>query len=544
MKRLVILLFIFILAAVIRLWQLVDYPSGFHIDEVTLGYNSFLILNTGRDENGNFLPLYSQSFGLDRALGNFLLIAGSIKLLGLNELAVRLPFAIFGLLTIIVFYKLSLELFDNKKFTLISTFLITISPWHIDLVRASSEASVSLFLILLSQLILLKAIKKNKNFIYYFLSYFVLFISIFFYHSALGFIALSILAINIMYLLTLKNAQVKRRITLTTFILFIALITFFIIGKGGAARLNQVGFYQDPGVKNEQNKMFFEEGPDNTVQARLFHNKIIIYTRAFIKNYSEYFSPEFLLLNAGLPPRYTPPSMGLIYIIEFAFLFFGTFKILSSKMTNFHSILILLFLSPVVAALTYEYTPNVQRAFFMLAYLVIIIAYGFYSFMVTQKRMLITVSVVILVSLNMIYYLHQYFIHLPVHNPFSRNDGAKELVSQINELKNNYSKIIITTDPESPYHFFLFYSALDSHKYQRLYASNRNPGTGWMYEGNIFFSSHECPSKSDADSDKNTLLVDGSTCGFGKEEMIKYRLKKEILRKDKSVAYRLLEPKE
>src|SRR3989344_8568693 len=109
MKRLVILLFIFILAAVIRLWQLVDYPSGFHIDEATLGYNSFLILNTGRDENGKFLPLYSQSFGLDRAIGNFLLVAGSIRIIGLNELAVTLPFALFGILTIFILYLLVIE---------------------------------------------------------------------------------------------------------------------------------------------------------------------------------------------------------------------------------------------------------------------------------------------------------------------------------------------------------------------------------------------------------------------------------------------------
>src|SRR3989338_6888501 len=105
-----LIVLIFILGIILRFFRLTSYPSGFHIDEATLGYNSYSILLTGRDENNSFLPLYSQSFGLDRALGNFLVTAASIATFGLNEFAIRAPFAFFGILTIPLFYLFAKEI--------------------------------------------------------------------------------------------------------------------------------------------------------------------------------------------------------------------------------------------------------------------------------------------------------------------------------------------------------------------------------------------------------------------------------------------------
>ena len=53
---------IVVLAGFLRVHRLGDLPPGFFCDEAGLGYNAYSILETGRDENGVFLPLFVWSF--------------------------------------------------------------------------------------------------------------------------------------------------------------------------------------------------------------------------------------------------------------------------------------------------------------------------------------------------------------------------------------------------------------------------------------------------------------------------------------------------
>ena len=65
-------------------------------DEAALGYNAYSILETGRDEYGQILPIIFKSFG-DYKPGFYVyLTLPFIKVFGLNELSVRLPSIILG----------------------------------------------------------------------------------------------------------------------------------------------------------------------------------------------------------------------------------------------------------------------------------------------------------------------------------------------------------------------------------------------------------------------------------------------------------------
>ena len=63
MKIKITLTLIMILAAVLRLWDLTDYPSGFNADEAAIGYNAYSLLLTGKDEYRQGWPTTFQSFG-------------------------------------------------------------------------------------------------------------------------------------------------------------------------------------------------------------------------------------------------------------------------------------------------------------------------------------------------------------------------------------------------------------------------------------------------------------------------------------------------
>jgi len=61
--HLVILIFVFILAFLLRFYNLDKIPNGLYQDETAIGYNAYSILETGKDEYGKSLPLYFKSFG-------------------------------------------------------------------------------------------------------------------------------------------------------------------------------------------------------------------------------------------------------------------------------------------------------------------------------------------------------------------------------------------------------------------------------------------------------------------------------------------------
>ena len=106
------------LSFILRFYELDQIPSGFHSDEAAFGYNAYSLIQTGKDEYGQFLPLILKSFGdYKGAIYAYLTIPG-VFLFGLTEFAVRLPTAIFGVFFVTLSYLLALQLTRNKKISL------------------------------------------------------------------------------------------------------------------------------------------------------------------------------------------------------------------------------------------------------------------------------------------------------------------------------------------------------------------------------------------------------------------------------------------
>lgn len=529
------ILVILLYAAVLRLFLLTQYPSGFHIDEVTLGYNAYSLLHTGRDETGRLWPLYSTSFGLDRALGNFLLVAGSITLFGLNEFAVRFPFALAGICSVYLVYLLAWEVGRSKTYAYLAAFFLAISPWHLNIVRASSEASVSLMLILFGQWLLLR---QKPHVLTGMVAAVSFLLSVFFYHGAVGFLLIATPVTALLFWLHSSSVRGKFHIAVLYGGFFLALVIFLFYGGGGTNRFAQVGFTNDPAVSNEQTKMFYEEGTNKTRTARLFHNKVITYARALIRNYFTYYSADYLLLDGGKPPRYSPPAMGLVYPYVLPLALLGMYYIWRYRGLPGKLIIALFFLSPVISAVTYEYTPNVQRAFFMVAYLEMLAAYGAYSLWQKVRYRNLFPAFLVFMPVCLVYYFHQYYHHFPVHEPLFRNDGAKELVMFLKTYSSPYDYAVITTDPEPPYHYLLFFSAFDPQKFQQEYVGKKDKPGGWLFENRFFFSTERCPTIRNGMTEVGEYIyIDNGECPYNKDELI---LIKEILRKDGSVLYRIV----
>lgn len=492
------LFWIFILALFLRIYKLGSFPVGFHVDEAKVGWNALSILKTGRDDKGNLFSLYYNSFGDFRPTGIFYATIPSILLFGRNEFAVRFPAALLGALTIFPLYFLVLEINKdkNKKIALVAAILLSLSPWHIEVSRGTSEVVISMFIALWGIYYFLKGIesKNKKDFV---LSVLLIVLSYFFYHS-IRVLAPLFLFVIIFY----KKAFYKKAILSLFVISFITLL--LLLNKEARGRFSQVSIFNDLDVQYELSRMPFEEGPGKVFIARMFHNKPLVYARRFVNEYTKYFSSNFFLESTTpKPARYQTVGIGLLTYVELALFIFGLIGIAQRKFSPLP--LLLLLLAPFAAALTTEDSPNLHRALLMLPMFAIIESYGFISLW-RFKKIIIT-----LLTLNFIFFAHMYLVHNRVHLPLYRNVGAKELAVYLSKVQGNYDKIILTNIPDDPYPWIAFFTGKDPKIFNKD-AKTRDTGT-WKTE-NYLFTGIRCPSRDafTVPDVKRLLVVDAEGC--------------------------------
>lgn len=543
LKTWLILAIILLFAAFIRLYDLGSVPLGFHIDEASLGYNAYSLSLTGKDENNNSLPLYIDMFGDNRPSGYHYLTVLPIKFLGLNEFATRLLGALFGIFMILPIYFLSQLLFKNKKVSLLAAFLVALAPWSIVLSRASSETIVSLFWIISGFALIIAGLEKRSP-IYFFAGAISLSLSFFFYHTPRVFVPLLFLCFIIFLFPVWSKFSKNVKVSLVVSFIIVSLISFALVFliKGGTGRFSQVNIFNSPGTQLILEEQIREDG--NSVSqftTRYMHNKITNYSLAFASNYLEYFSGQFLFIQGGLPNWYNVPGMGLLYLVELPFIIAGIFYLLFSK-DIFHKLpLVWLLISPVVAAITIDDIPNLQRAIVMFPIFGLIAAFGIVK--ITEKysgkfsKVIIAVLAVFLLY-NVSYFLHQYFIQSQVHRNWYRYEGFDKLIKIVRDNYSSSDEIIISKSFGGIYPLVLFYMQYDPAQYQKEGSPKDKPGKGF---GKFYFANSECPSYNLDPSipiAKNTIIIDNGNCKDYKGlNLLKHT---NLYRKDGTRAFRII----
>src|SRR4030043_140946 len=235
---------VFLLALILRLVHLDKNPT-FISDEASIGYNAYSILKTGKDEWGKVLPLSFKSFGEYKLPAQIYFSIPAIAIFGLNDFGVRITPVIYGTLTVMFLYFLAKKLFKNRWIGLISAFLLAISPWHIQLTRASFESSFSVFWIVLGLWFFVKGFEKPR---WWVLSIIPFIISIYTYNSARIFTPLLLPVIFIIYKKQILERKKEFLISLLLFIaLLIPLLPFVLSGEANA-RYKLVSITDDPGL--------------------------------------------------------------------------------------------------------------------------------------------------------------------------------------------------------------------------------------------------------------------------------------------------------
>lgn len=144
---------------------------------------------------------------------------------GSSEFALRLPTAIFGILSVFAFFKLSSLIFDNKT-SLIGTLLLAVNPEHFFPSFALKQYTLALLLALTSLYLLLMALRKPRTMLW--IAFGICNVVLLYTHKSAIFVVLTeIVYIAIVY----RKYKYSWQIFSSIGVIFLILIALFFLQK-------------------------------------------------------------------------------------------------------------------------------------------------------------------------------------------------------------------------------------------------------------------------------------------------------------------------
>lgn len=528
------LIIITCIAALLRLWSLGSVPPSPDWDEAALGYNALSILNTGRDEYGEWFPLILRSFDdYKPALYTYFIIP-LIPLLGLNIVVVRLPSALFGILAVFSSFFLVRELFffyrqDKKNqnsiniLALSTAFFLAISPWNIQFSRIAFESNVAVTINILAVLFFLKGLRKN---IYLLLSAFLFTANLYMYQSEKVFIPLLIFVIcGVFYKEILKINKKYIFLTVAVAIVVVAPLVFYTIShKEVFARAQGVSIFADKTQLLQKNTLrLLKDREQNDFVGMLLDNRRVLYLQTIIAGYIAHYDLNWLFVTGDID-RHHAPSMGLLYLFELPLLLIGIYMIIFGKFERKTKLLICLWvlIAPIPASVT-NGVPHAIRVMNVIPMLDLFIGLGFitlvtcisnvkYTIVKMPVKYIFFIVCILFALFNFLYYLNQYFVQQPYYYSQAWQYGYKQAVETVKKIENKYSKIVVSNQGhlDQSYMFFLFYLQYPP----ALYQKDSQNASGGFRENHAFGKYEFRPITWDTENKDGSVLFIGRPSDF------------------------------
>ncbi|MBE0681856.1 MAG: glycosyltransferase family 39 protein [Anaerolineales bacterium] len=163
-KTVALFIIILTLGIFARVWEFGSLPAGLNPDEASIGVEAYYIYKFGMDRSGMSYPVHLISWGSGQnALYAYLLIP-FVALRGINEVSVRLPMLLSGILSLPLVFMIGDRLF-GRKYAFLAMFFLAISPWHIVNNRWAVESNIMPFFFLAGFTALVMSGPKNGWFI-------------------------------------------------------------------------------------------------------------------------------------------------------------------------------------------------------------------------------------------------------------------------------------------------------------------------------------------------------------------------------------------
>lgn len=481
--HLLLLGFIVLLAFILRFYKVTEIPPSLNWDEVSIGYNAYSILKTGRDEWGVFLPVHFKAYGEYKLPVQIYASIPGIAIFGLNELGVRITPVIYGTLTVLLLFFLARALFKNNFRSdgsqaslvgLLSAFLLAVSPWHIQLTRASFESSFAVFWIVLGIWFIVKDFIDRKWFV---LSMIPFAISIYTYNSARPFVPIFLIAILLIYRKTLFKFRKELILSGVIFAALILPLLPSLASSERTARYKLVSITDDPGLIPRINE---NRGKSTLPQPlpRLIHNKVTYVSFYVTQNYLAHFNPNFLFISGAPHRQHHVQGVGELYWIQAPFLLLGLYFLFKKKQQFRWLLVSWILIGYIPVSITNDSIPNALRTLIVTPFYQLLTAFGVYeaylwlknkhSFSTNRKFIwqgAVLTVVILFFMVNFMIYLNNYFNLYAKLYSRDWQYGYQQVVDYIKQHQSEYDEIVFTRAYGEPHMFTLFFLNYDPAKY-------------------------------------------------------------------------------
>ena len=531
------LLLIFIFAFIVRVLFLSEIPNGFHRDEVISGYVGRYILENGVDIYGNSWPLFFVDKYGDYPPSLPMYLSGlGTYFFGMTVFATRVPVALVGSVFIFPMYLLAITIFRKREIGILAAIGAAIVPWHIVLSRATAEGIVALTVASIGLWLLLVSLREGKK-LYFLAGTALLLLTYLLYPSFRLLVPLILLPVPLFF----NRTKLPVLYSIGALLLACVLTGFIASTDWGRGRYEQTsifGPHRHPPLQEKIDHFIKDEGPDNVLQARIFHNKPLMYAREVLANYATYTSPSYLFLSGGYPYRYHIPDQGLLYMIFAVFLAAALYALYGAREKQFILyVWYLLLIAPLPAALTFDDAPNVHRSIFMVIPVLLLAAFGAYALSTFTKkkkiRIMLAVTMAGFLLLEVTYFFHQYVTHTIRYENRARASGNVRTMQAVVQRAGEYDRVLMPVHDAFPI-YYLYFSA----NYDPSIAGKFGTFLRFDEVGNVRFVDSECPELPQ-EADRRVLIVESSECKLRPD----LQLVTEIRRSDTSPLYRLVEHK-
>lgn len=445
-KRWIIVL-ILVLALVLRFSDISQIPPSPSLDEVSIGYNAYSILFTGKDEYGSAFPVLLRAYDDYRPALYVYVVVPFIWLFGLTAIAVRFPSVMLGVvlvyLTYIIGRIVGRKYFGDDGVGRYAAFFVAISPWHVYLSRLGHEANLGLTLLVLGIYFLLRTVMEGDRRA-------IIWGGIVFGLSLHGYqsqkIVTPLLVITGIVLFWNEIWKVKRQA-------FIGGIMAFVIAVPAViATLSPHGMTRLAGTSAISGKTKLEAAT------------------VVMANYVSHFSPVWLFAGSNREAHKTP-GIGLLYLWEAPLLILGMWSLWRSRIPKKLKMFLLIWLlsSPLPASITTQ-APHAMRSYTFIPILQFVSAMGLWILLKTiHDRMRLYIGIVggFIVAFTLGSFWISYTERFPTEQSDSFQYAMKGAVDYALAEESNYNRVEFSHQGAlyQSYMFYLFYSRLDPKKY-------------------------------------------------------------------------------
>jgi 4-amino-4-deoxy-L-arabinose transferase-like glycosyltransferase len=450
---------IVVLAGVLRVQRLGDLPPGFFCDEAGLGYNAYSILETGKDENGVFLPLFVWSF--DTSYKNPIFIYSAVApvaVFGPSEFAVRLTSAVYGTATVLMIFFLGRALM-GPWVGLLAAALLAVCPWHLHFSRIAFELIAFPFFFVAGVTCLVSYTRGRRLLP---LAAVLLGVCLYTYAIAKLFVPLFLAGFVVFFFGTLRR---RRRESLLALALLAAtampVVLFDLTHTGRAGQYFSENTILEPGQPVQE------------------------VARRFFDNYKEFLSTEFLFVQGDWIRRHAVRNHGELYPFFAPLLFLGLVVAACRNDRAMRLPLWWLLLYPVAPALMSE-IPSASRGFIGAPAFCLLAAIGAGGLLRlpaqwSERRLLVSGAQTLLVAAGAAFLApqvsHYWTLYTHEYPTYAAKDyrgfqfGHREIVRYFLAHREEYDHMMVTVrDNNQPQIFLLFYSAYAP---ARLHTSGR-----------------------------------------------------------------------